>query len=429
MKHAIPVLVLLFAVAVSAADWPHYLGPNHDNTSSETGLAATWPAGGPPKVWEIELGPGFASPAVVGDRLYAVRRIQPRGEGATGPQQDVILCLNALTGEPVWSTEVESGTRDYGYPGSRTSPSVKDGRVFVIGPAGELYALAAADGALLWRRNLLADFQSKSPGWAVGQSPLAWENLVICVPMGRKAAVVALAADTGKTVWETKIDDKVVGGDMMTYNSPILATIHGVEQVLAITGNREGTQVGGYDPKTGKNLWSYNGWHCHIPIPAPLHLGDGRVFITGEYGAGSAMIRVTKQGDAFAVEELFKTQNLESQIHQPFLVGDHLYANSNGNKRRDGFVCLDLEGNIVWRTERNPNFERGGMILADGRIYAVNGNNGTLAMIDPSPEGFKQVAEAKPLDGKTVWTPPVLSNGRLYLRDQQKLICLDLRAR
>lgn len=427
MKHILPFVALLFSVSLAGADWPHYLGPNHNNTSDETGLAATWPPEGPPKVWEYELGPGFASPAVVCDRLYAVRRIQPRGE-EEGPQKDVVLCLNALTGEEIWASEMESTTRDYGYPGSRTSPAVKDGRVFVIGPAGEIYALAAADGTLLWRRNLLADFQSKQPGWAVGQSPLVWEDLVICTPMGRQAAVVALAADSGKTVWEHKASEIVVGGDQMTYNSPILATIHGHEQVLAITGNREGTRVGGYDPRTGKNLWSYNGWHCHIPIPAPLHLGDGRIFITGEYGAGSAMIRVNRQGDTFAAEELFKIKDGESQIHQPFLVGEHLYLNSNGNRRRDGFLCLDLNGEIVWRTERNPNFERGGMILADGRIYALHGNNGTLVMFEPSPEGFNQVARCKPLEGKTVWTPPVLSNGRLYIRDQQKLVCLDVRA-
>ena len=422
MKHLLLVAVLSCAASLSAGDWPCYLGPHHNNTSNETGLASTWPAAGPAKLWETELGAGFSAPAVVGDQLFAVRRVQSKEPGT--PQKDVFVCLNALTGKEIWKADADTSTGDYGFPGSRTSPAVSNGRVFVIGPAGDLYALAAADGKLLWRHNLLDEFQAKRPNWAVGQSPLVWQDLVICSPSSRQAGLVAFAVATGEIVWKTP-----AGVGSVSYSSPILATIAGVEQVLAITGAGGGTQVGGFDPKTGKQLWKYTGWQCNIPITAPLSLGDGRVFITGEYGAGSAMIEVTKDGGEFTAKELFKTQACGSQIHQPFLIGQHLYANSNGNKRRDGFVCIDLQGNLVWRTEKDPNFERGSMLLADGHIYAINGNDGTLIVIDPSPKGFKQIAEAKFLGGKTAWAPLVLSNGRLYIRDQKKLVCLDLRAK
>jgi outer membrane protein assembly factor BamB len=424
MKRLPFLAALLLAPVLIATDWPHYLGPTYNNVSSEKGLAKTWPAGGPKKLWETRIGAGFAAPSVVGNRLYVMRRVPPKAEPNV-QQKDILLCLDATTGAKIWEADQTADVRKYGFPGSRTAPAVKDGRVFTIGPAGDLYAFAAEDGKLLWRHNLLKEFQSRLPNWAVGQSPLVWEDLVICTPQGQKGTLVAFDAATGKPRWTTMAGQ----GRSMSYSSPILATIDGVEQVLAITGSGRGTRTGGYDPKTGKKLWEYSGWQCNIPITAPLSLGDGRVFITGEYGAGSAMIKVTRNGDRFQAKELFKTQACGAQIHQPFLIGNYLYANSNGNKRHDGFVCLDLEGNRKWATERNPNFDRGSMLLADGRIYALNGNNGTLIMIDPSPEGFKQVAECKPLGGKVVWAPLVLSNGRLYIRDQEKLVCLDIRAK
>ena len=224
MKHLLLVAALSCAASLSAGDWPCYLGPHYNNTSDETGLASTWPAAGPAKLWETELGAGFSAPAVVGDRLFAVRRVQAKEPGT--PQQDVFVCLNALTGEDIWKTDADTNTGDYGFPGSRTAPAVSDGRVFVIGPAGDLYALAAADGKLLWRHNLLTEFQAKRPNWAVGQSPLVWQDLVICSPTSQKAGLVAFAAATGEIVWQTP-----AGAGSVSYSSPILATIAGNLQI------------------------------------------------------------------------------------------------------------------------------------------------------------------------------------------------------
>ena len=424
MKHAALVAAaLVLAHCAAAADWPNYLGPTYNNVSAETGLLKAWPEGGPEKLWEVTLGSGFAAPSIVGDRLYALKRIQSNQPDT--PQKDVLVCLNATTGEPVWEVEADARTGKYGFPGTRTAPTIKDGRIFVIGPTGDLYAFSTDKGELLWRRNLLQEYQAKRPHWAVGQAPVVWQNLVICTPQGGKAGLAAFDVATGKPRWQARTG----GGNSMSYSSPILATIDGVEQVLAITGSRQNTRTGGYDPKTGTKLWDYAGWQCRIPITAPLHLGGGRVFITGEYGAGSAMIQVTKEGDGFQAKQLFKTQACGAQIHQPFLVGKHLYANSNGNKRRDGFACIDLDGKLVWRTQRDPNFEKGGLLLAGGLVYAVNGTNGTLIAFKPTPEGFTKLGEAKFLGGKTAWAPMAFSGGKLYIRDQQKLVCLDIRAR
>jgi hypothetical protein len=140
------------------------------------------------------------------------------------------------------------------------------------------------------------------------------------------------------------------------------------------------------------------------------------------------MLRITAVDGKFSVQEVFKTQECMSQIHQALLYQGHLYANSNGNKARDGFVCLDLDGKLLWKTGNSPNFERGSMLLAGGMIFAVNGLDGTLALFEPSPELLKPLASAKVLEGKQAWAPLALVDGKLLVRDQRQLKCFDVRA-
>ena len=157
--------------------------------------------------------------------------------------------------------------------------------------------------------------------------------------------------------------------------------------------------------------------------------GD-RLFITGGYGAGSSMIQISGSGSTLKAKELFKTDVCGSQIHQPLLYGDHLYLNSNGNSRSDGMLCLDLEGNMKWRTKdtkKLPNFERGGLLLADNMIINFDGKTGILHLVDPSPDGYQEIARANIFKGKQMWSPMALSNGKLVLRSQEEVRCLDLK--
>ena len=158
-------------------------------------------------------------------------------------------------------------------------------------------------------------------------------------------------------------------------------------------------------------------------------IGDGRLFISGEYGAGSVMIKVSADNGTFTATEVFRTQECMSQIHQPLLYKDHIYANSNGNKARDGFVCLDLKGALKWKTGDTPNYERGSVLLADGLIFAGNGRDGTLAIIEPVPTEFRLLASAKVLKGGQAWAPMAVVDGRLLVRDQQHLRCFDVAAK
>jgi hypothetical protein len=163
-----------------------------------------------------------------------------------------------------------------------------------------------------------------------------------------------------------------------------------------------------------------------------MQLPGDRLFLTGGYNAGSAMIQVTANGNEFAVKELFQLDMKEcaSQIHQPILHEDHLYLNSNSNERMDGMLCMTLDGKVMWRTsetKRLPNFERGNLLFADGIIIALEGKKGTLHLIDPSPEGYRELAKAKLFSGSKMWSPMALSQGKLLARNQREMKCVDLK--
>lgn len=399
--------------AARAGDWPQFLGPQRNAVSPEKGLARSWPPEGPRKLWSVPLGGGFAGPSVMGGEVFVLDRV-----GTDGSEKDVLRCLALQDGAERWSFSYDAAG-NFSIEGSRTTPTLTEKAVFIVGPLGHFHCVDRATHQAVWGRHLLNDFGGALPTWGVSQSPLIYNDLVIVAPQGKTAGVVACRQSTGETVWASP----PLGP--LSYCSPVLARLGDVDQVVQISD--QGT-VSGIAAADGKLLWQYKGWNCGIPITSPLVIGDGRLFITGEYGAGSVMLRVTAQNGAFAVEEVFRTQECMSQIHQPFLHDGHLYANSNGNKARDGFVCLDLNGQRKWFTGNDPNFERGSMLFADNLIFAVNGRTGALAIIEPSPERFRLLAQAPVLKGGQAWAPLALVDGLLLVRDQKELKCFDVRA-
>lgn len=397
------------------SDWPQFLGPDRNAVSGETGLAHTWPEAGPKLVWSTPMGPGFAGPSVSDGKVFILDRVDDQ---KVNEQKDVLRCLSLADGKELWSFAYDAVGK-YSTNGSRTTPTLDEKAVYVVGPLSHFHRIDRTTHQPTWRKHLIDDFGGKLPTWAVSQSPLLAGDLVIVAPQSPTAGVVAYQRESGELVWKSE----PIGP--MSYCSPVLATLGDVEQVVHISA--QGT-VSGIAVKDGRILWQYKGWTCSIPIASPTLLGDGRVFITGEYGAGSVMLKVTAGGGVFSVQEVFRTKECMSQIHQPLIYKDHIYANSNGNKARDGFVCLDLNGNLKWKTGNAPNYERGSVMLADGMIFAVNGQNGTLAIVEPSPTQFTLLAGAKVLKGGQAWAPMALVNGQLLVRDQRDLKCFDVRA-
>lgn len=410
--------VTLFALsfllaAGAAADWWQLQGPNRDGTSPETGLLRSWPEEGPRELWSFALGEGFAGPAVRGDAVYLLDRIDGK--------QDILRCIDLNTGEERWTYAYDAPGR-VGYDGSRTPPTVGEKHIFTVGMLGDFHCIDLETRQPVWRKNLLEDFGSETPRWGISQAPYLWRDLVIVAPQHKDAFVVAYRQLTGELVWKSPS----FGG--AGYSSPVVHTLAGVEQAVMLSAHGK---AAGISLENGEILWTYGGWDCRIPIPYPKSLPDDRLFITGGYDAGSAMIRIAREDGAFIVTELFKTDDCGSQVHQPLLHEGYLYAHSNANRQKDGMICMTLDGELKWRTRDTrglPMFDLGNLLLADGMIISLDGRTGILHLVEPSPEGYRELAQAKIFDGNQIWAPMALTQGKLLLRNQKLLKCLDLRA-
>ena len=418
---AILPLLLGTTFAVYAADWPQFQGPDRNGISPETGLLRSWPDDGPKVLWSIELGPGYGAASIRDNEIYVLDR--------PDTEKDILRCLDLATGKELWNYEY-AAPGSVSHDGSRTPPTVDAECVYCVGMAGQFTCVDRKTHQPVWSHNIVTDFGVEIPRWGVSQSPALYKDLVIVAPQAPDAFVAAYNRKTGELAWKSS------GLGLAGYVPPVVTTLAGVDQVVAIgASSKDGTtrgQVAGLSLDDGHVLWSYDGWQCFIPIPYPTPLPGDRLFITGGYKAGSAMIQVSKEGDVFQAKELFKTDKCGSQIHQPIFYLDHLYINSNSNEREDGMMCMALDGTITWQTGDawfGTTFERGNLMMADGLIYNLDGKKGVLYLIEPSPKEFKSISSVKILDGKEIWAPMALSNGKLVVRSQHEMKCLDVKGK
>jgi outer membrane protein assembly factor BamB len=415
-------LVMAASLGANAADWPQTQGPDRTGASPETGVARAWPADGPKVLWEFPLGKGYAGAAVVGDEVFVLDRVDDK--------QDVLRCIDLSTGKERWNFAYDA-PGSAGNNGSRTTPTVDENFVYTVGLMGDFYCVDRKTRQLAWHKNIGAVHGVGKPPWGFSQAPVLYKNLVIIAPQAQDAFVVAYDKITGEVVWESKTLGK------LGYCVPSVENIDGVDQVLMIGASAQNKEmsppgmVGGLSPADGKILWTYNSWTCWIPIAIPLLLPDDRLFMTGGYEAGSTLIEVKQKEGAWTVKEIkkFTMEECGSQIQQPLYVDGHLYVNSNSNERQDGLRCFTLDGELLWSsidTEGAPHFEKGGMISVDGLILNLEGDNGALHLIQPSTEGYKELAQAKICSGKQIWSAMAFSQGKLVLRDLKTMRCVDL---
>jgi outer membrane protein assembly factor BamB len=281
----------------------------------------------------------------------------------------------------------------------------------------------------IWQKNIWKDFGggAELPRWAIVQNPLIYGDLLIVAPQTPQAGVVAYDKMTGALKWKSPALSGLPG-----YVSPQIIKIAGEDHLIMITASvgrgrtaRDGS-VNGLDPRTGKVLWTYGGWQCAIPVPQPVDAGEGRILVTGGYGAGAAMFQVKKkQGGGFDVAEVFKTLDFGTHTQPPIFYKDHFYAHNTVNERSDGLVSMNLAGQVKWQTNREPPFVRGGSILADGLLLATDGNT-KLYLIEPDPSAFKPIASVELLEPGDNWAPLALTGGKLLVRGQKQLKCLQV---
>jgi len=423
---------IVFGLAVSAAvvavgaDWPQYRGPNRDDIARETGLLKQWPADGPKLLWTQEnTGVGLAGVAVVGDRVFTI--------GGRG-KDEFLIALSAGDGKEVWATRV-GGLFDFSgnqwSSGPSSTPTVDGENVYAVGGNGDLLCAAIADGKEVWRVNLPADFQAevnpigggpKKLGWGFTFSPLVDGEKLIILPGGPAGTVAALDKKTGKVLWRS-----VELKDQAAYTSPMLATIEGVRQYVVITNQ----SVAGVAAEDGKLLWQYK------PSPAfrtevvnsPI-VKDNQVFVTVGAGAGtSLLLKIARDNDAFTPSVVYENKNLMNHHGNVVLMDGHLF----GHAQRGGFTCMNLQtGEVAWAEKR---VRSGAIVFADGHFYNLSENDGSVTLLKTDEKGAapvstfklpKKSSQRKPKGG--IWAPVVVSNGKLFLRDQELLFCYDVKA-
>jgi hypothetical protein len=415
----ITVIVLLSVACVFAADWPGYLGPRRDSTSTEKGLLRSWPQEGPKVLWTAPVGVGYGGPAVSGGRVYLLDRDDKVG--------DNLRCLDLSSGKELWNFAYDA-PGSFDHRGSRSTPAVDGTNVYTCGPLGDLYCISTSTQKPVWHKNIWKDFGGNAlPRWAITQNPLVYGNLLIVASQTSEAGVVAYDKLTGELKWKSPALSGGAG-----YVSPSIVKVSGADHIVMVMAaagfgrGAGGGSVNGIDPLSGRVLWTYSNWQCGIPVPHAVDAGDGRVLITGGYRAGAAMIKVQKKEDgSYGATELFKNADFGAHTQPPVLFKDHFYAQYTINERSDGLVCMSMDGQIKWKTGEEPAFVRGGSILADGLLLSTDGNT-MLYLIEPDPSGFKRLASAVLLEPGENWAPIALVDGKLLIRDQKQLKCVKV---
>jgi len=420
-----------------AADWPQFLGPERNSTSPEKGILRSWPAGGPEILWTVPVGRGYGGPVVKDGEVYVLDRNDAVG--------DELRAFSLADGKPLWSFAYPA-PGSVMFPGSRSVPTVDGNHVYSCGQQGELHCISRLTRKPVWSKNVWKDFGgTELPIWGVTQNPLVYGDLLIVASQAPGAGVVAYDKLTGAVRWKTpSLGD--VG-----YVSPVVVKIDGNDHVVMVTPSTNPfrrtspeTKLGkvvGIEPLTGRILWEYDKWNCHITVASAVDAGENRVLVVGGYELGATMIKVEKKTDgSYGTSALFTTEEFGDQTKPPILHGGFFYAQYGTNNRRDGLVCMGMDGTIRWKTKREPDFNKGSMILADGLILATDGMK-SLYLIEPDPSGFKPLASVALLGeegtrsegiaqriGGTIqnWAPIALSNGRLLVRDHSRLMCVKV---
>jgi outer membrane protein assembly factor BamB len=443
-------------------DWPCFLGPHHNGVSDETGLLESWPEAGPPLVWSRNVGEGHGAPSVFGQRLVLHHY---------GQREEVVECFHAFTGESLWTHKYPSRFRDpYGYNnGPRCSPILTPQYCYTFGAEGVLLCLKLATGELVWRRDTQADFSVPEGFFGVGSSPLLWgDRLIVMVGGQPNSGVVAFDARSGNTLWQSvgkqTWDGAATGwtnpktyewtGDEMvvSYSSPIPAEIHGHKHIFCLM--RQG--LVSLDPDTGAERFKY--WfrsrtHESVNAASPVVIGD-TVLVSSEYRTGSARLKVLPDGRSFEI--LWRNpRGLETHWATPIPQGGHTFGFSGHYEPEGRLTCIEsATGNVSWesvgfegalddfeRTSQDdvinrrtgqpalyPVFGRGSLTMADGKFIVMGERGGLMALARPNGAKYEEISRCRaPKVGYPTWAAPVVARGRLYLRSQEWLVCLDLR--
>ncbi|MBM4000363.1 MAG: polyvinylalcohol dehydrogenase [Planctomycetes bacterium] len=405
------------AHAARADDWPQWRGPGRDGKSAEKNLLRSWPEGGPPLEWKAEgLGRGYASVAVVGDRIYTMGLRDNRPH---------LIALDARGGAVVWATPVGGE----GEQAPNCTPTIDGDRVYGLTFQGTLACCSARDGKVEWTKDFAKDFGGRMmSGWGYAESPLIDGDRLVCTPGSPNAMLAALDKATGNPIWTTPVADNVgeKGQPGAAYASIVISRGGGVKQYVQLVGRG----VIGVDAETGKLLWVYdkiaNGTaNCPTPV-----VSGNFVFASSGYGdGGSVLLELGRagRGQVAAREVFYYTANQVQNHHGGMiLIDEYLYM---GHGQNNGLpLCLDLRtGQDAWRPGRGVGSGSAAVAYADGHLY-FRYENGEMALIEATPKEYRVKGQFKlAVNLDRSWPHPAIADGRLYIRDQDVLLRYDVR--
>jgi len=391
------VLTLILAFSAMAADWPQWRGPNRDGISSETGLLSSWPSGGPKVLWKTTgLGIGYSSFSIVGGRMYT--------QGQRG-KQEFVLALDVKTGNKLWETVTSRDFENDRGSGPRGTPTFDNGKLYAMTGEGTVVCLDAATGKIVWQIDSVKKFGGSIPHWGYSESPLIDGDRVIVMPGGRGASLVSLDKKTGEVQWKT-------GDDHAGYSSAILADVGGAKQVVVLSGQ----SAFGVQESTGELLWRYGKVANNVAnIATPIY-HDGEVFLSSAYDTGCALLKLNPKG----MQEVYFNRDMMNHYSSSILLDGVLYGYSNAL-----LTAMDLKtGKQLWR---NRSVGKGSVTYADKHLYAL-GEDGMVGLIEATPDAYKEVSRFEYQKGSLPsWSPLVISDGRMYLRDQDNLTSYDIK--
>lgn len=419
-------LVLLLAgspgmMVADSPEWPQFRGPNRDAVSPDTGLLKAWPKDGPPLAWKgTGLGRGYSSVTIADGKVFTMGDRPRQGKEKSA----CVIALDQASGKELWATKIGQPWND---GGPRCTPTVDGELVYALTPHGDLVCLETATGRERWRKNLSKDFGGRMmSGWGYSESPLVDGDQLVCTPGGNEATLVALNKKTGDVIWKAQVPE----GDGAAYSSMVVADVAGIRQYVQLLGRG----IVGVAAKDGKFLWRYNRIaNGTANIPSPIVKGD-LVFCSTGYGAGSALLKLMPAGAGIKVQELYFLSGDKLQNHHGglILIKDHVYGGHGHNEGAP--ICVELKtGKIAWRKEdwkrQGPGSGSAAVVFADGHLY-FRFQDGLMALIEATPTGYREKGKFRiPEVGAPSWPHPVVSGGKLYLREGDSLFCYDVKQR
>jgi outer membrane protein assembly factor BamB len=402
-------------LSAGPADWPQWGGPRRNFTVDGVGLAESWPEGGPRRLWRRELGEGYSGIAVEDGRLYTMYRESAGRTG--GVDREVVVALDADSGATLWEYRYAAAplpgmALEHG-PGPHVTPLVDESYVFTIGIRAHLHCLDKATGRVVWERDLMEEFGAPVQRRGHASSPIAYGDTIILPVGGPGQALMAFRGSDGSVAWKS--------GDMtVSPSSPLLIDVDGQDQLVAFMAR----EIVGVDPAGGEVLWRQThvaqyGLNISMPV-----WGEGNLlFCSSAYGGGSRLLRLSRSAGGTEARELWHTNRMRIHIGNAIRMGDRVIG-SSGDFGPAFLAAVDLEnGEVVWQ---DRGFGKANLIHAGDRLILLD-EDGELALVEVTPTGPRVVSRAKVLE-HNAWTAPSLVGSRLYLRDRQQIMALDLGA-